>query len=93
MVDTCKVVLVFEGATGTIEEERLASFKSIPVIPIAMTGGSAYKIWKGYTRKIDEILIGGEPVDRKLFSLLNNPNSSIAIDAALTLIKKAVVIN
>jgi predicted Rossmann-fold nucleotide-binding protein len=93
MVNNCKVMLVFEGANGTLEEESLARSRGIPVIPIGMTGGSAYKIWEGYTRKIDEILVGGEPVDRKLFSLLNNPNSSIAVDAALTLIKKAVVIN
>jgi predicted Rossmann-fold nucleotide-binding protein len=69
-----KVVIVIGGATKTKEEVLLAQDLNIPVIPVAITGGTAYNLWLHYQRtsKFD---------NHAMFTQLNNKNYFIAASA------------
>ena len=78
-----KVMIVIGGATKTKEEVLLAQEKDLPVIPIGMTGGTAYNVWVQYSKS-------QKYQNETLFAKLNNQNAFIAADAAVSILNELI---
>jgi hypothetical protein len=46
MIRRSKIIVAIGGERGTMQELQLAEQKALPVIPIAMTGGTALSMWE-----------------------------------------------
>ncbi len=90
MINKVKAVIVIGGNTGTLDEESLASQNKIPVIPIAITEGAAYKIWEAYKDTKNSQVFNEWQFDKNLFEQLNDTSLPTASEAAISLLKHSI---
>ncbi|NQE67369.1 hypothetical protein NG2371_01821 [Nocardia gamkensis] len=90
MVRHSSLVILFGGGNGTVEETNLAEAHGVPVIPLAFTGGAAQQYWLSHRHATDVIRVGGHPVDPGTYALLNHEVHSLALRAAIDLVRQGL---
>ncbi|MGW0252107.1 hypothetical protein ACWDYH_36325 [Nocardia goodfellowii] len=86
MLQGCVAVVLFAGSHGTAEEARMAENLHIPVIPLPWTGGTARQYWLDRLATMESI--GGR--QGFLYKQLGDSDRSIAMQAALDLLERAI---
>jgi len=74
-----KAIIVIDGITKTREEVLLAQERNLPVIPVGMSGGTAYNVWIQYSKS-------EKYQNEASFVKLNNQNPFIAADAVVSIL-------
>lgn len=87
MVFKSSAIIIVGGKDGTKQEEQLAGIHDIPVIPIARTGGAAYDLW---ATKMKQPFVWTDGFDRETFEALNNEKIEVAVDSAISLLKRSI---
>lgn len=80
------VLLAIGGGPKTKEEIMIAERQGMPVIPVGMSGGIAYKVWLEYH-------ISKELNDQDLFLKLNSKNPFIASGAIIERLKSLIILS
>jgi hypothetical protein len=92
--ESVRAMLLIGGSAGSEGEVTLATSRGIGVIPVAMTGGAAARVWKRISSDFAAYRLGNDPVDRRVFDRLNNardPHS--AARAAVQLVRQALFVS
>jgi hypothetical protein len=74
ILNQVRAVIVVGGESGTLEEVRLAESLQIPIIPIAISGGTAKNYWDKMMNNLDNYSLGGKRILKSDFELLNSSN-------------------
>lgn len=92
MLRISRLAILFGGARGTAEEAELADMHGIPVVPLAFTGGTARQYWFAHRAETDAIMLGGKPADARAYAMLNHEVHSLALQAAVQLVRQALAL-
>ena len=85
MLSKATVMIAIGGGNRTWEEIRAAEKLNIPVIPIGMSGGTAYAVWLEYQ-------MSRQAEKHHVFSRLANKNPFIATDAIIDILKSMIIL-
>ncbi len=85
-----RAVAVLGGGDGTRNEVERARQLGMGVVPLAITGGTAFDIWTEMNRGLTAHSLGGAPIDADQFADLNASDPDDAIAAAGELIRAAM---
>jgi hypothetical protein len=88
--DQVRAVIVLGGGAGTREEVERAKARNMGVVPLAMTGGTAFAVWEAMKAGLGEFELGGRPIDPLEFDALNSDDPTMAIGTAVTLALQAM---
>jgi hypothetical protein len=80
------------GGPRTENEAELAKAKGVPVIPLACSDGAARTIWTNTSVEDSGITSTGSGTEERDWKLLNNDEPSIAVEAAVRLIRQAMYV-
>lgn len=89
-IDSARAVLVCRGGERTRIETSLAEELAVPVIPLAATGGAAAEVWAAMSDRLEELTMGGAPIDPARFSALSDPDGRRHLPAAIALVRQAM---
>jgi hypothetical protein len=90
MLRISNLAIMFGGGQGTKEEAELAESRGIPVIPLAFTGGAARQYWLSHRDSVNTMCLGGRQVDVQLYEALDHGVHSLALQAAMRLIRQSL---
>jgi hypothetical protein len=85
--DECRTLLVIGGGRRTSEEVQWALDRSVSVVPLASSGGTARAMWDASDAPQD---LGGRPCDPQVWSNLADPDPDVAVMAAMSAIDQAM---
>jgi predicted Rossmann-fold nucleotide-binding protein len=85
-----RAVVVLAGGSGTRTEVEQTRDADMGIVPIARTGGAARDLWDEMSSALADHQLGGQPIDAGTFERLNDVDHSVAIDAAVELIRQAM---
>jgi hypothetical protein len=88
--DQVRAVIILGGGVGTQEEVERARARNMGVVPLALTGGTAFAVWEAMMASLDEFELGGRPIDPLAFEGLNSADYTVAIDSAVSLVLQAM---
>ena len=83
LLSNSKAMIVIGGATKTREEISLAQEQNLPVIPVGITGGTAFNVWLQYQKN-------KKYKNEEIFLKLNNKNAFIASEAIISILKALI---
>lgn len=85
-----RALLVLGGQEGTAWEVTQARELGYGIVPIAATGGTAQQTWRAISDDWASYRLGGRPVDRRDFDLLNSDDAYASTAAAVRLLQQAL---
>lgn len=85
-----RAVVVLAGGSGTREEIEQTREAGMGIVPIARTGGTARELWAEMSNALADHELGGQPIDAGTFERLNDVDHSVAVDAAVELVRQAM---
>jgi hypothetical protein len=88
LLDESRALLVVCGGAKTAEEIVWATDRDVGVVPLACSGGAAYKYWEA--NRTDPPDLGGRPTDSALWESLNASDPTVAAAAAYRLLRQAM---
>lgn len=88
LLDESRAVLVIGGGERTAEEIGWALGYGAGVVPLAVSGGSAYNYWQRH--RDDPPQLGGRAADPKMWALLASQDQNVAARAAHALLEQAM---
>jgi hypothetical protein len=88
VLSDCRAMLVIGGGDRTAEEVGWAREQGVGVVPLAASGGMARATWEA----ADGVppLLGGRPAESGDWALLANDDASVAVLAAVRLLRQAM---
>lgn len=86
--EDCRALLAIRGGSRTLEELEKAAAVGVGVVPLAASGGAAYKYWDQW--KHNPPSLGGQAPDPDTWARLNSSDSLTALRAAHTLLRQAM---
>lgn len=86
-----RAIAVLGGGPGTRAEVGRARDLGMGVVPLAVSGGTAFAVWSEMTETLKSHTLGGVPIDPEVFAMLNDPAAGIG--AAVTLIRQALYLD
>lgn len=84
----CRGMVVIGGQTRTLEEIALAEAAGVGIVPIGSSGGTATIYWS--SKRASPPDIGGQPTPTEVWERLGHANPSVAANAALELLDRAM---
>jgi SIR2-like domain len=85
-----RALLVLGGQEGTAWEITQARELGYGIVPIATTGGAAQQAWRAISDDWASYRLGGRPVDKRDFDLLNSNDAYASAAAAVRLLQQAL---
>ena len=84
----CRALLVLSGGRRTAEEAVWAVQQGLGVVPLAASGGTARDVWTAAAGSPP--LLGGRPASPADWALLDHPEPTLAVLAAVRLLGQAM---
>jgi len=88
VLNEARAMLVVGGATNTREEVEVASALGVPVVPLAVSGGEALSVWTA--GDVSQAVRDPSDEDARDWTLLNDPNTKLAVSACQRLVFRAM---
>jgi hypothetical protein len=83
-------IVVLGGGEGTRREVTRAKERGMGIVPVALTGGTAFEVWEEMSADLARTDLGGRSINAATFAALNSSYEGEALDAAEALIMQAM---
>jgi hypothetical protein len=88
LLDESRALLVVCGGARTTEEIEWAVCRAVGVVPLACSGGAAYRYWED--NQANPPKLGGRRTDPAIWARLNDSDPAVAAKAAHQLLQQAM---